>query len=92
MSAVRKQSRALLPTPEACTAQASRSSSPATNTISPYWLLSASASFCGTLARTAPRRRPGDSGDPAGPDDPLPGARRAAWGEAGAPSPSGIVR
>lgn len=104
MSAVRKHSRSLLPTPEACTAQASRNSSPATNTFSPYWLLSASASFCGKLARMAPRRGAGDSGDSggpgagswgggqaAGPDEPLSGLLRNAWGEAGAPWPSGII-
>ena len=101
MSAVRKHSRSLLPTPEACTAQASRNSSPATNTFSPYWLLSASASFCGKLERMAPRRGAGDCGGPgagswgggqaAGPDEPLSGLLRNAWGEAGAPWPSGII-
>lgn len=64
MSAVRKQSRSLLATREACTAQASSSSSPATNTLSPYWLLSASASFCRALARAAPRAACGEAGAP----------------------------
>jgi hypothetical protein len=78
-----------LPTPEACTAQASRNSSPATNTFSPYWLLSTSASFCGTLARAAPRRGPGHCGDPADPDHDAPS--EALEADRDAPGPSGIL-
>lgn len=100
MSAVSTHSRSLLPTPVACTAQANRNSSPATNTFSPYWLLRISASFCGTLA---PRRGPEACGDPrareggGGGHSAIPeGAARAepedAEGEEDAPGPPGIFQ
>lgn len=100
MSAVSTHSRSLLPTPVACTAQASRNSSPATNTFSPYWLLRISASFCGTLV---PRRGPEACGDPraregggrghsAIPDGAARGEPEDAEGEEDAPGPPGIFQ
>lgn len=100
MSAVSTHNRSLLPTPVACTAQASRNSSPATNTFSPYWLLSVSASFCGTLAPRRgleacgdPRARGGGGGGHAEiPDGAACEELEDAAGEEGAPGPPGIFQ
>lgn len=69
----------LLPTPEACTAQANKNSSPATNTFSVL-----AAQGLGQLLREArgqaPRRGAGEPGDPRN-----PGAKNGAGGRAGWP-------
>ena len=66
--------------------------------VSRDWLLRASASFCGKLSRTAPRRGAGEPEDPrnpgvknggggraAGQEEPLSESLGASRGEAGAP-------
>lgn len=86
MSAVRKHSRSLLPTPEACTAQANKNSSPATNTFSAYLaaqgldqllagklsLDSAPPSAPGTRGSPEPGARTGPAGGPRARTNPSP--------------------